>query len=160
MNIPKPREGSRLAIYLTYVSEEGLDLERFVEDGGRLVVREDSAGFRSYFADLRHKISDLRPTHPQLARQLDFLARFLDADAEGDPVSVIHFPEAVRNEITFALFYTVKNMDLIPDNLPDVGYRDDCAVVAMVLTRHATFFEHYCDAHGLEWAALKPETFN
>jgi len=160
MNTPKPREGSHLASYITYVSDEGLDLERFVQDGGRLVVREDSAGLRSGLADLRQKISDLRPAHPQLARQLDFLTKFFASDAARDPECVRHLPEAVCNEVAFALFYTAKDMDLIPDDLPDVGYRDDCAVVATVLTRHAAFFEQYCAAHRLEWAALKPETFN
>ncbi len=61
MNLPKPREGSHLASYISYFSEKGLDLYRFVEAGGRLVGREDSAGLRSGLADLRGKISELRP---------------------------------------------------------------------------------------------------
>jgi len=160
MNTPKPREGSHLASYISNVSDEGLDFERFVRDGGRLVVHEDSPGLRSGLADLRQKIIDLRPAHPQLARQLDFLAMFFQSDAARDPETVRNLPEAVCNEVAFALFYTAKDMDLIPDDLPNVGYRDDCAVVATVLTRHAAFFEQYCAAHGLEWAALKSKTFN
>jgi len=158
MNTPKPREGSLLATFTTYVSDAGLDLERFVRDGGRLVARQDEAGLRDGLADLRSKISDLRPAHPQLAQQLDFLAQFFQADAARDPECVRHLPEAVCNEVTFALFYTAKDVDLIPDDIPDVGYSDDCAVVEMVLSRHAAVFEHYCTTHGFEWGALKPET--
>lgn len=160
MNFLKPREGSLLATYVTYVSEEGLDLERFVEDGGRLVCREDSAGLRSVLADLRGKINDLHSSHPHLARQIDFLAKFFEADAARDPECVRNLPEAVCNEIVFALFYAAKDMDLIPDETPLVGYRDDSAVVEMVLSRHAGIFEHYCATHGIDWAELQPEITN
>jgi len=156
MNLPKPREGLHLASYINYFSEEGLDLDRFVEAGGRLVGREDSAGLRSGLADLRGKISDLRPAHPRLARQLELLAAFFAADAACDPETVRTLPATVCDETAFALFYTAKDMDLIPDELPEIGYDDDTAVVETVLSRHAGVFEEYCTAHHLEWTALKP----
>ncbi len=157
MNLPKPREGSHLASYISYFSEEGLDLDRFVEAGGRLVGREHSAGLRSGLADLRGKISELRPAHPRLARQLELLAAFFAADAPREPETVRTLPVAVCDETAFALLYTAKDVDLIPDDLPEIGYDDDIAVVEAVLSRHAGVFEGYCASHHLEWNALKPE---
>jgi hypothetical protein len=116
MNLPKPREGSHLASYISYFSEEGLDLDRFVEAGGRLVGREDSAGLRSGLADNRGKISELRPAHPRLARQLELLAAFFAADAAREPQTVRTLPVAVCDETAFALLYTAKDVDLIPDD--------------------------------------------
>lgn len=152
MKNPKPREGSLLAAYMIYVSDEGIDLDRFVEHGGRLLKREDFTGLASGLADLREKIASLRGEHPKLGRQLEFLADFFASD----PTSV----PAVRNETDFALLYAVKDMDMTPDDIPGVGYLDDAAVAEVVLARHAEIFERHCAAHDLEWAALKPEIRN
>lgn len=139
-----------LSAYMNYVSEEGIDLHRFVEHGGRLLGPHDSEGISANLADLHEKISDVRERHPLLARQLTFLASVFEID----PALV---PETVRTETVFGLLYALKEMDLMPDDMPEVGYLDDAAVTEVVLSRHAVFFERYCEKHGLEWAALKPE---
>jgi uncharacterized membrane protein YkvA (DUF1232 family) len=153
MNNPNPS----LTAYMNYVSDEGLDLPRFVEHGGRLVGREDSAGLAAGLADLREKIADLRAVHPRLARQLEFLAIVFEAGAGRPPEIGGWLPEAARRETAFALLYAAKDMDLVPDDLPQVGYLDDAAVTEIVLSRHAAVFEQHCAAHGLEWAAIEPE---
>ncbi|MGB8465548.1 MAG: YkvA family protein [Terrimicrobiaceae bacterium] len=150
-NTPKPREGSLLAAYMTYVSNEGINLERFVEHGGRLLTREDATGLAAGLAHLRDKTNSLRGENPRLGRQLDFLERFF----KSAPADV---PEAVRNETFFALLYAVKDVDLMPDDMPGVGFLDDAAVTEVVLSRNAREFERFCAVNDIEWAALKPET--
>ena len=140
-----------LASYMNYVSDEGLNLDRFVEHGGRMLGPEEASGLTDGLVDLREKISTIRKEHPLLARQLEFLAAFF----EGNPP---HVPDKARNETIFALLYAAKDMDLMPDDMPEVGYLDDAAVVASVLSRHAEVFERHCAAHDIEWAALKPKS--
>ncbi len=140
-----------LSSYMNYVSEEGLNLDRFVEHGGRILGPDEARGLADGSDDLREKISDVRRAHPLLARQLEFLASFFEAA----PPDV---SEDVRNETIFALLYAAKDMDMMPDDMPEVGYLDDAAVTESVLSRHADVFAEYCATHDLEWAALKPET--
>lgn len=154
MNQPNPS----LTAYMNYVSDEGLNLFRFVEHGGRLVGSEDSASLAAGLADLREKISELRALHPQLARQLEFLANVFETDAAHPPETVRWLPEVVLNETAFALLYAAKDMDLMPDDMPQVGYLDDTAVTEIVLTRHADVFEQHCAARGIDWASIQPET--
>lgn len=140
-----------LSAYMNYVSDEGIDLRRFVEHGGRLLGREDSAILAGELATLREKICDLRDEHPRLARQLEFLVNFFESDTAQQP-------EHVRKEVVFALLYAAKDMDMMPDHIPGVGYLDDEAVVGVVLSRHAKIFERHCAAHDVEWSAIEPET--
>ena len=62
-----------LAAYMNYVSDEGLNLDRFVEHGGRMLGPHESAGLTSGLVALGEKINSLRDKHPQLTRQLEFL---------------------------------------------------------------------------------------
>jgi len=153
MNNANPRVESPLEDYIIYVSDEGVNFDRFVECGGWLLGREASANLDCGLAEFRQKIISLRGDHPRLARQIEFLANFFESDTA-------HLPINVRNETAFALLYAAKDVDLIPDDLPGVGYLDDAAVAENVLARHADVFEQHCTAHGIDWAALKPETAN
>jgi uncharacterized membrane protein YkvA (DUF1232 family) len=153
MNKPNPS----VTAYMNYVSDEGLNLYRFVEHGGRLVGSEDSASLAAGMADLREKISDLRAMYPRLSRQLEFLANVFETDAAHPPETVRWLPEVVRNETAFALLYAAKDMDLVPDDMPQVGYLDDTAVTEIVLTRHAAVFEQQCASRGIDWATIEPE---
>ncbi|MGB8169280.1 MAG: YkvA family protein [Chthoniobacteraceae bacterium] len=153
MNKPNPS----LTAYMNYASDEGLNLYRFVEHGGRLVGGEDSAGLAAGLAELREKIAQLRPIHPRLARQLEFLANLFETDAAQPAEAVRWLPEAARNETAFALLYAAKDMDLVPDDMPQVGYLDDIAVTEIVLNRHAAVFEQQCAARGIDWATIEPE---
>ena len=150
---PMKKSNPTLAAYLNYVSEEGLNLDRFVEHGGRMLGRNEPAGLADELPDLREKIKALRDEHPQLARQLEFLVGFFEANPPNQP-------DRVHHETIFALLYALKDMDLVPDDMPEVGYLDDAAVAESVLARHADVFEQHCATRGIDWAALKPETAN
>lgn len=157
MNLQKSRGGSVLAHYISQFSLVGIDYELFVEGGGKLVSGEDSAELRSGLGKFRSKISDLRQTYPQLAARLEFLANFFALDAAIDPETVRNVPEKTCHETIFALLYAAKDIDLIPDHMPEIGYCDDSSVVETVLSRNASVFEQYCATRGLKWDALKPE---
>ncbi len=149
MNKPNLGVSSQLAAYMHYVSDEGIDLVRFVEQGGRLLGREEVVGLSSNFAELRKKIDALSAEHPRLARQLEFLASLF-------AFNPAILPEPARNEAAFVLLYAVKEHDMMPDHMPEVGYLDDAAVTEIVLSKHAAIFEGLCLARNLVWADLKP----
>ncbi len=143
------KKNAALAEYMNCVAEEGLDLDRYVEHGARMLSTADSAALSKGRAELHEKITSLGGGHPQLARQLEFLVNFYEANPP-------NLPDKVRNETLFALLYAAKEMDLVPDEEPGVGFLDDAAVAESVLSRHAGVFEIHCDYHRIDWAALKP----
>ena len=138
-----------LASYMNYVSDEGLNFDRFVEHGGRMLGPDESHGLTEGLYDLREKISAVRREQPLLARQLEFLVDYFVTNPWNQS-------DRVRNETIFALLYAAKDMDLMPDDMPEVGFLDDAAVVASVLARHAGIFERFCAAKDIEWTVLKP----
>jgi uncharacterized membrane protein YkvA (DUF1232 family) len=143
MNKPNPL----LAAYMHYVSDEGIDFDRFVEQGGRLLGTDDSASLSGELPALREKIQILRKEYPLFGRQLEFLIGFVES------VSAKSFDQA-RKEATFALLYAAKDMDMMPDHVPGVGYLDDAAVAKVVFSRHTQIFERHCAVHGIEWSTL------
>ena len=144
------KKNAALAAYMNCEAEEGLDLDRFVEHGGRMLGLADSAALNNSLADLQQKISTLSNQHSNLARQLEFLISFYQAEPP-------NLPDKVRNETIFALLYAAKEADLVPDTEPGVGYLDDAAVTDSVLSRHAGVFEIHCAYHRIDWEALKPQ---
>jgi uncharacterized membrane protein YkvA (DUF1232 family) len=88
---------------------------------------------------------------PNLADQLDFLARLVE-DFEAGLEKDIPF-EAV-SEAAFALVYFHREIDIIPDFIPGIGYADDAAVVETVLERHEAVFEYYAREKQID---LPPE---
>ncbi len=152
--LPAPSRESILASYMTYISDDGLDLDNFVERGGHLLAAEDLKELRAGLSELREKIETIRPELPRLARQLEFLADFFRSAGERQPA---HLSDRTMNEIAFALLYAVRDMDLMPDDLPGVGFTDDTVVVEIVLERHAETFFHECRRRQLAWTEIRPE---
>lgn len=145
------KKNPELAAYMNCVAPEGLDLDSYVEHGARLLSLAEAAGLARDLPALQSKIAGIENAQPLLARQLSFLLSFY----EDDPPNL---PDGVRRETIFALLYAVKEVDLVPDDEPGVGYLDDAAVAESVLSRHAGVFEIHCDFHRIDWAALKPQT--
>jgi uncharacterized membrane protein YkvA (DUF1232 family) len=146
MNEPNSKARALLEAYFCYMSEEGIDLGRFVEQGGRLIGRH-RVGIDNDLAEIDAKISALREEHSCLARQLEFFANILALDPSD-------ISEKARNEVVFALLYAAAEVDLIPDAMPEIGYTDDAAIAELVLSRHGDFFARYCAAHQIDWAAI------
>ena len=88
---------------------------------------------------------------PKLAEQLDFLARLVEdfeAGLEKD------LPYEAVSEAAFALVYFHREIDIIPDFIPGIGYADDAAVVETVLNRNDAVFTHYAEEKRID---LPPE---
>ena len=96
-----------------------------------------SASLTEGLHELHRKIADLKLTKSKLADQLELLADFHLENPPG-------LPPQVRTETIFALLYVIREVDLVPDDEPGVGYLDDAAVVESVLARHAGIFENHC----------------
>lgn len=137
-----------LDAYMHYVPEEGIAFERFVEHGAFLLGPKTAQDLEEVLAEVRIKIDQLRPKNPLLGRRLALLADLLGC-------TYARVPEKTRSEMAFALVYTVKAADLVPDHMPD-GYVDDAAVVEAVFTRHAPVLQEHCANYGHEWCTLKP----
>jgi hypothetical protein len=91
------------------------------------------------------------PQFPHLQQQLKLLADFLEDSADGV------FPpgsEASRKETAFALGYTAKQTDIIPDFVPEIGYADDSLIVRTVLSRHEDIFCDYCSFRKIPWVKI------
>jgi hypothetical protein len=81
------------------------------------------------------------PAIPGPAATLKLLADFFQDTADGV------FPagsDASRKETAFALRYAAKEIDIIPDFVPEIGYADDSLIVRTVLSRHQDVFRDYC----------------
>ena len=62
--------------------------------------------------------------------------------------------DASRKEAAFALIYTAKETDIIPDSVPEIGYADDSIIVRTVLSRHEDIFRDYCRFRKIRWSKL------
>ena len=62
--------------------------------------------------------------------------------------------DASRKEAAFALDYTAKETDIIPDFVPDIGYADDSIIVRTVLSRHEEIFRDYCGFRKIRWSNM------
>ena len=144
------KKNPELAAYMNCHAEEGLDLDRYVEHGSRLLTAPEAASLTDGLDDLHRKIAILKLEGPKLADQLELLADFHLENPPG-------LPAQVRTETIFALLYVIKDLDLVPDDEPDVGYLDDAAVVESVLARHAKVFENHCHFRQVEWSLVAPE---
>jgi uncharacterized membrane protein YkvA (DUF1232 family) len=144
------QKNPELAAYMNCKAEEGLDLDRFVEHGGRMLTPAEAASLTTGLDELQEKITSLGMVKPKLARQLTLLIDFYQENPPG-------LPAQARSETIFALLYAIKDADLVPDEEPDVGYLDDAAVAESVLSRHAGVFGNHCHFRQIEWSTVAPE---
>lgn len=91
------------------------------------------------------------PQFPHLQRQLKLLADFFEDTADGVFQAG---SDASRKETAFALGYTAKETDIIPDFIPEIGYADDSLIVRAVLSRHEEIFHNYCRFRKIRWSGI------
>ena len=91
------------------------------------------------------------PQFPHLQRQLKLLADFFEDTADGVFQAG---SDASRKETAFALGYTAKETDIIPDFIPEIGYADDSLIVRTVLGRHEEIFHDYCRFRKIRWSRI------
>src|SRR6266478_1146691 len=91
------------------------------------------------------------PQFPHLQQQLKLLADFFEDTAAG---VFQGGSDASQKETAFALRYTDKETDIIPDFVPEIGYADDSLTVRTVLSRHQDVFRDYCRFRKTRWSKI------
>jgi uncharacterized membrane protein YkvA (DUF1232 family) len=88
------------------------------------------------------------PKFPHLVEQLEFLADVVEDFAEGAYKDI---PYAAASAAAFAIIYTHRLLDIIPDFVAKISFEDDSAVVRAVLIMFEKDFEKYAHAQHLNW---------
>jgi len=88
------------------------------------------------------------PKFPHLVEQLEFLADVVEDFAEGAYKDI---PYSAASAAAFAIIYTHRLLDIIPDFIAKVSFEDDSAVVRAVLIMFEKDFEKYAHAQHLNW---------
>ncbi len=94
------------------------------------------------------------PKFPHLVEQLEFLADVVDDFAEGAYKDI---PYAAAAAAAFAIIYTHRLLDIIPDFVAKISFEDDSAVVRAVLIMYEKDFEKYAQAQHLNWKKVTIE---
>ena len=94
------------------------------------------------------------PKFPHLVEQLEFLADVVEDFAEGAYKDI---PYSAAAAAAFAIIYTHRLLDIIPDFIAKVSFEDDSAVVRAVLIMFEKDFEKYARAQHLNWKKVTVE---
>jgi uncharacterized membrane protein YkvA (DUF1232 family) len=94
------------------------------------------------------------PKFPHLVEQLEFLADVVEDFAEGVYKDI---PYAAASAAAFAIIYTHRLLDIIPDFVAKISFEDDSAVVRAVLILFEKDFEKYARAQHLNWKKVTVE---
>jgi uncharacterized membrane protein YkvA (DUF1232 family) len=104
---------------------------------------------------LKLEIAELHePNYPHLAEQLGILADLVEDFAEGVVEDV---PYMTIAGAVFALLYSHRQIDLIPDSIPGFGKADDSAVVRVVMIENEKVLADYAEKQGKQWLEIGVE---
>jgi uncharacterized membrane protein YkvA (DUF1232 family) len=91
------------------------------------------------------------PRYPHLVDQLEFLANAVEDFAEG---AYKDLPYTAIAGAAFALIYSHRIVEIIPDFVTDFGFSDDSAIVRCVLMDHEKSFAKYALDMGFNWKGI------
>ena len=127
-------------------------ISEYVERRAALLTPEQLDELRAKLPLLNVRFAAIAvPQFPHLQQKLKLLADFFEDTEDGV------FPsgsEASRKETAFALGYTAKETDIIPDFIPEIGYADDSIIVRTVISRHEDIFRDYCRFRKIRWSKI------
>ena len=124
----------------------------FVIKGGQRITAGEIEDFRQKLPLLNVKAEMIEAGNfPHLPAQVKFLVRFVEdvLDEEYEPEDVAAVGEAI-----FALKYLLQDVDIIPDDVPEMGYADDSSVIRSVLIGHEPEMKKFAQKSGLIWEKL------
>lgn len=125
------------------------EIVKFVHHGVSAITPKVLKGVYKKLPFLKLKFADLDdPKYPHLTDQLEFLADVVEDFGEGYEDDL---PYTTVAAATFALIYANRQMDLIPDTVPEFGHADDSAVVRAVLIEHEKPLTAYAARHKLKF---------
>lgn len=125
------------------------ELAEFVRHGVGKVTPRMVRGIYQKMPMLKVAFAEIEaPGFPHLGRQLDLLASLIEDFSEGKADDV---PYSAAAGAAFAILYMRRELDLIPDTVPEVGMADDSGVVRVVLMEHERVLSNYADRIGVGW---------
>jgi uncharacterized membrane protein YkvA (DUF1232 family) len=128
------------------------EIAKFMRHGATRITPKILAGIHKKLPMLKIEFAQINdPKYPHLMEQLEFLAAVIEDYAEGADHEL---PLVAVAEAAFALVYAHRQMDLIPDSIPEFGHADDSAVVRAVLMEHEKAFGEYARRHRLNWSKV------
>lgn len=128
------------------------EIVEFVHHNAARVTPKILHGIHQKLPQLKLEFAEIHaPKYPHLVDQLEFLADVIEDYAEDADKEMPYF---VLAEACFALAYTHKQDDLIPDHVKDVGYADDSSVVRVVLIENEKVLSDYAKRHGIDWGQI------
>lgn len=128
------------------------EIAKFVRHGAAQITPRILRGVHKKLPLLKVEFATINaPKYPHLVDQLEFLADVVEDFAEGaaDDLPYIAVASAV-----FALVYAHRQMDLIPDTVPEFGHADDSGVVRAVLIENERVLADYAAKQGVNWATI------
>jgi uncharacterized membrane protein YkvA (DUF1232 family) len=128
------------------------EIVKFVHNGAARITPKILRGVHKKLPLLKVEFAQINaPRFPHLVDQLEFLADVVEDFAEG---AIDDVPYVTIANATFALIYAHRQMDLIPDSVPEFGHADDSGVVRAVLIEHERFLSAYAVRRGISWAKI------
>jgi uncharacterized membrane protein YkvA (DUF1232 family) len=128
------------------------EIARFVHHGAARITPRVLKGVHKKLPFLKVEFAGINaPQFPHLVDQLEFLANVVEDFAEGAGEDL---PFVTVAAAAFALIYAHRQMDLIPDTIPEFGHADDSGVVRTVLIEHERVLSGYAAAHDVVWANI------
>jgi uncharacterized membrane protein YkvA (DUF1232 family) len=125
------------------------EIAQFVQHGAATITPKILKGVYKKLPMLKLKFADLNdPRYPHLSEQLMFLADVVEDFAEGVEEDV---PYGVVARAAFAIIYANRQMDLIPDSVPEFGHADDSGVVRAVLILNEKILVAYAARHKIKF---------
>lgn len=121
----------------------------FVTRGGQTVTAGQLDSFKRKLPFLKVKAETIEPSaFPHLKKQIYFLVRYAE-----DVLDMVYpcSDLAAIGETVFALGYLLKDVDIIPDSVPGIGFADDSAVLRAVLQAHENEFRDFAEKAGLDF---------
>jgi uncharacterized membrane protein YkvA (DUF1232 family) len=117
-------------------------LYQFVIDGARRITPQYVNKLVRQLPEIRLMATQITD-FPQLSDQVEFLSELIEDFYSGLNPDI---PYTAIAEAAFALSYLRKGSDIIPDRIPDIGYADDAAIIAIVFeTYKETFLKHLAE---------------